>query len=58
MIILVVNINNYDLLLGLEFFMKIGVVVDVGKGVIHVWNGFNTSIQVLPHNVVTKMCPN
>jgi hypothetical protein len=33
MIFLVVNINNYDLLLGLDFFTKIGMVVDVKKGV-------------------------
>jgi hypothetical protein len=30
---LVVNINNYDLLLGLDFLTKIRMVVDVEKGV-------------------------
>ncbi len=36
MIFLVVNTNNYDLLLRLDFLMKIGGVIDVEKGVIHV----------------------
>jgi len=39
MVLLVVNIDNYDLLFGLDFFMKIGVVVNVEKGVIQVHNG-------------------
>jgi hypothetical protein len=34
MIFLVVDINNYDVLLGLDFRMKIGAIVDVEKGVI------------------------
>ncbi len=31
-----VDTNNYDMLLGLDFLMKIGAVVDVEKGVIQV----------------------
>ncbi len=34
MVFLVVDIDTYDLLLGLNFLMKIGVVVDVEKGTI------------------------
>jgi len=34
MVFLVVDTNNYDMLLGLDFLMKIGVVFDVEKGVI------------------------
>jgi predicted aspartyl protease len=34
MIFLVVDIDSYDLLLGLDFFIKIGTIVDVEKGVI------------------------
>jgi hypothetical protein len=34
MIFFVVDINNYDLLLGLDFLMKIGTIVDLEKGVI------------------------
>ncbi len=36
MVLLVVDTNNYDMLLGLDFLMKIGVVVDVEKGVIQI----------------------
>jgi len=39
MVLLVVNTYNYDLFLGLDFFMKIGVVVNVEKCVIQVHNG-------------------
>jgi len=34
MIFLVVDIDSYDLLLGLDFLIKIGAIVDVEKGVI------------------------
>jgi predicted aspartyl protease len=34
MIFLVVDTDNYDLLLGLDFFIKIGTIVDVEKAVI------------------------
>jgi predicted aspartyl protease len=34
MIFLVVDINNYDLLLGLDFLIKIRAIVDMEKGVI------------------------
>jgi hypothetical protein len=34
MIFLVVDINSYDLLLGSDFLMKIGIIVNVEKGVI------------------------
>jgi hypothetical protein len=34
MIFLVVDTYNYDLLLGLDFLMKIGIVVDIEKGII------------------------
>lgn len=34
MLFLIVDIDNYDVLLGLDFLMKVGTVVDVEKGVI------------------------
>ncbi len=34
MIFLVVDIDNYDLLLELDFFIKIGAIMDVEKGII------------------------
>jgi hypothetical protein len=47
-----VNINNYNVLLGLDFLMKIGTIVGVEKGVIHVWNGLSVVMEVLPLNVI------
>ncbi len=35
--------------------MKIGVVVDVEKGVIHVRNGPSVAVEVLPVNVVNML---
>ncbi len=36
MIFLVVDIDNYDLLFGFDFLIKIGAVIDVEKGIIQV----------------------
>jgi hypothetical protein len=56
MIFLVVDIDNYDLLLGwVDFLIKIGVVVDVEKGVIQVRNRPGTKVEVLPLNAVNKL---
>jgi hypothetical protein len=55
MIFLVVDTDNYDLLLGLDFLIKIGEVVDVEKGVIHVRNKPGTKVEVLPLNVVNML---
>jgi len=52
---LVVDINNYDLLLGLDFLIKIGAVVDVEKGVTQVCNGLRMKVEVLPLNVVNML---
>jgi hypothetical protein len=55
MIFLVVDINNYDLLLGLDFLIKIGAVVDVEKGDIQVCNVPRMEMEVLPLNVVNML---
>ncbi len=55
MIFLVVDTDSYDLLLGLDFLIKIGVVVDVEKNVIQVRNGLGTEVEVLPLNVVNML---
>jgi len=52
MIFLVVDKNNYHLLLRLGFLIKIGIVVDVEKGIIHVHNGLGMEVEVFPLNVV------
>jgi hypothetical protein len=55
MVFLVVDTNNYDLLLGLDFLMKIGAVVDVENGVIQIRNGPSVVVEVLPFNVVNML---
>jgi hypothetical protein len=55
MIFLVVDTNNYNLLLGLNFLIKIGTIVDVEKGVIQVRNKPETKVEVLPLNVVNML---
>jgi hypothetical protein len=51
----VVDTNNYDLFLGLDFFIKIEAVVDVEKGMIQVRNGPGMEVEVLPLNVVNML---
>jgi predicted aspartyl protease len=55
MIFLVVDTDNYDLFLGLDFLIKIGTVVYVEKGVIQVRNGLGTEVEILPLNVVNML---
>ncbi len=55
MIFLVVDIDNYDVLLSLDFPMKIGAIISVEKGVIHVWTGLGVVVEVLPFNVVNML---
>jgi hypothetical protein len=52
MVFLVVNIDTYDLLLGLDFLIKIGEVVDVEKGTRHVRHGPGADVEMLILNVV------
>lgn len=51
----IVDIDSYALMLGLNFLIKIGVVVDVERGTIQVRQGSSNNIQVLPLNMV-NMC--
>jgi hypothetical protein len=55
MIFLVVSTDNYDLLLGLDFLIKIRVVVNVEKGIIQVPNRPRMEVEVLPLNVVNML---
>jgi hypothetical protein len=55
MIFLVVNTYNYDLLLGLDFLIKIRTVIDVEKGIIQVCNGLGMEVEVLPLNIVNML---
>jgi hypothetical protein len=55
MVLLVVDMDSYELFLGLDFLMKIGVVMDVEKGIIQVWNEHGMEMEVLPLNVVNML---
>ncbi|CAM6035170.1 unnamed protein product [Sphagnum compactum] len=46
------NYDTYDLLLGLDFLMEIGAMVDVENGTIHVRHGPWADVEMLPVNGV------
>jgi len=48
MIFMVVDTDSYDVLLGLDFLIKIGVIVDVERGLIQVRHGPKANVEVLP----------
>ncbi|CAM6024827.1 unnamed protein product [Sphagnum balticum] len=52
MTFMVVDTDGYDVLLGLDFLMKIGAVVDVEWGLIQVRYGPDDHVEVLPLTVV------
>jgi len=52
MTFMVVDTDSYDVLLGLDFLMKIGAVVDVGRGLLQVKHGPRTNVEVLLLTVV------
>jgi hypothetical protein len=55
MVFMVVDTDNYNVLLGLDFLIKIGPVVDIKKCLIHVWQGPGSNVQVLPLNMVNML---
>jgi predicted aspartyl protease len=55
MTFMVVDMDGYDVLLGLDFLMKIGTVVDVERGLIQVRHGLGTNVEVLPLTVVNLL---
>jgi hypothetical protein len=52
MTFMIINIINYELLLGLDFLIKIGAIGDVEKTPIQVGQGPRNNIHVLPLNMV------
>jgi hypothetical protein len=52
MTFMVVDTDGYDVLLGLDFLMKIGAVVDVERDLIQVRHGSGTNVEVLPLTMV------
>ncbi len=55
MTFMVVDTDSYDVLLGLDFLMKIGAVVDVEWGLIQVRHGPETDVEVLPLTMVNLL---
>jgi hypothetical protein len=55
MTFMVVDTDSYDVLLGLDFLMKIGAIVDVERGVIQVRKGSGTNVEVLPLTMVNLL---
>jgi hypothetical protein len=55
MTFMVVDTDSYDVLLGLDFLMKIGAVVDVERGLIQIRKGPGTNVKVLPLTTVNLL---
>ncbi len=55
MTFMVVDTDSYDVLLGLDFLMKIGAVVDMERGLLQVRHGPGTNVEVLPLTVVNLL---
>jgi hypothetical protein len=55
MIFLIVDTDSYDILLNLDFLMKIGAIVDVEKGVIQLQNGLGMAVELLPLTIVIML---
>jgi len=55
MTFMVMDTNSCDVLLGLDFLMKIGAVVDVEQGLIQVRHGPRNNVEVLPLTMVNLL---
>jgi hypothetical protein len=55
MTFMVVDTDNYDVLLGLDFLIKIGAIVDVERGLIQVRHGPGANVEVLPLTMVNLL---
>ncbi len=55
MTLMVVDTNSYNVLLGLDFLMKIGAIVDVERGLIQVRKGPGADVEVLPLTMVNLL---
>ncbi len=52
---MIIDINSYDLLLSLDFLIKIGEMVDVKKSLTQIKQGPGNNVQVLPLNMVNML---
>jgi hypothetical protein len=55
MVFLIIDTYNYDILLGLDFLMKIETIVDVEKGVIKVQNSPRMVVELFPLTLVNML---
>jgi hypothetical protein len=55
MTFMVVDTDSYDVLLGLDFLMKIEAIVDVERGFIQIRRGPGTNVEVSPLIVVNLL---
>jgi predicted aspartyl protease len=55
MTFMVVDTDSYDVLLGLDFLIKIGAIVDVERGLIQVRHGPGANVEVLPLTMVNML---
>jgi len=55
MTFMVVDTDSYNVLLGLDFLMKIGAIVDVERGLIQVRKGPGADVEVLPLTMVNLL---
>ncbi len=55
MTFMVVDTDNYDMLLGLDFLIKIGAIVDVERGLVQVRHGPGSDVEVLPLTMVNML---
>jgi hypothetical protein len=55
MTFMVVDTDSYDVLLGLDFLIKIGAIVDVERGRIQVRHGPGPDVEVMPLTMVNML---
>jgi len=55
MTFMVVDTDSYDVLLGLDFLIKIGVIMDVERGLIQVRHGLGANVEILPLTMVNML---
>lgn len=55
MVFLIVDTHNYSVFLGLDFLMKIRVVINVEKGIIQVQNGPTMEVELLPLIIINML---
>jgi hypothetical protein len=55
MTFMVVDTDSYDVLLGLDFLIKIGAIMDVERGLIQVKHGLGANVEVLPLTMVNLL---